>query len=99
MLTQRESMLTTVVLRRVLTLAQVSHKPDGQARMVYTAARDISKGEECMITYFDLATRTDLSSRQKYAQTQFQFKCTCNRCLKEEADENMDMMDSLPFGF
>ncbi|KAL6916417.1 hypothetical protein FSST1_007912 [Fusarium sambucinum] len=80
-------------------LPNVSHKPDGQARMVYTAARDISKGEECMIAYFDLATRKNLSSRQKYAETQFQFKCTCSRCLEEEAEENMGIMDSLPFGF
>jgi SET domain-containing protein len=87
------------VLRPVLTSSQVSHKPEGQARMVYTAARDISKGEECMITYFDLVRQKDVSSRQKYAQTQFQFKCTCNRCLEEEAEENMDIMDSLPFGF
>ena len=99
MLTQRELLLIISVLCQVLTLSQVSHKPDGQARMVYTAARDIAKGEECMITYFDLATRKDLSSRQKYAQTQFQFKCTCSRCLEEEAEENMDIMDSLPFGF
>ncbi|KAF4454446.1 hypothetical protein F53441_3073 [Fusarium austroafricanum] len=80
-------------------LPNVAHKPDGQARMVYTAARDISKGEECMITYFDLTTHKDLSSRQTHTQEQFQFKCTCERCLKEEAEENLDGMDSLPFGF
>lgn len=67
--------------------------------MVYTAARDISKGEECMITYFDLTTHKDLTSRQKHTQEQFQFKCTCERCLKEEAEENIECMVSLPFGF
>ncbi|TVY67838.1 Histone-lysine N-methyltransferase ASHR2 [Fusarium oxysporum f. sp. cubense] len=80
-------------------LPNVTHKPDGQARMVYTAARDISKGEECMITYFDLTTHKDLTSRQNHTQEQFQFKCTCERCLKEEAEENIECMVSLPFGF
>ncbi|ENH67210.1 hypothetical protein FOC1_g10006982 [Fusarium oxysporum f. sp. cubense race 1] len=79
--------------------ATVTHQPDGQARMVYTAARDISKGEEGMITYFDLTTHKDLTSRQNHTQEQFQFKCTCERCLKEEAEENIECMDSLPFGF
>ncbi|KAF5024415.1 hypothetical protein F66182_3501 [Fusarium sp. NRRL 66182] len=75
------------------------HKPNGQARMVYTAARDISKGEECTITYFDLNMHQDLSSRQNHTKEQFQFKCTCERCLAEEAENNLDNMDSLPFGF
>ncbi|KAJ3546496.1 hypothetical protein NM208_g1964 [Fusarium decemcellulare] len=80
-------------------LPNVTHKPDNQGRMVYTAARDIAKGEECMITYFDLTEHEDLTSRQKHVQEQFQFKCTCERCLSEEAEENMGNMDSLPFGF
>ncbi|KAJ4264457.1 hypothetical protein NW762_005657 [Fusarium torreyae] len=80
-------------------LPNVTHKPNGQARMVYTAARDISKGEECMITYFDLTTHKDLLSRRHHTQEQFQFKCTCDRCLSEEAEDNLDNMDSLPFGF
>ncbi|KAH7253224.1 hypothetical protein MRS44_015615 [Fusarium solani] len=80
-------------------LPNVTHKPDAQGRMVYTAARDIAKGEECMITYFDLTVHEDVTSRQKHVQEQFQFKCTCDRCLSEEAEENLENMDCLPFGF
>ncbi|KAF4974842.1 hypothetical protein FZEAL_8303 [Fusarium zealandicum] len=80
-------------------LPNVTHKPDSRGRMVYTAARDIAKGEECMITYFDLTVRQDLASRQKWVQEQFQFRCTCERCLEEEAEENLDNMGSLPFDF
>lgn len=67
--------------------------------MVYTTARDIAKGEECMITYFDLTVHENVASRQKHVQEQFQFKCTCERCLSEEAEENLESMDCLPFGF
>ncbi|KAM5377552.1 hypothetical protein ACJZ2D_004921 [Fusarium nematophilum] len=77
----------------------VTHKPDSRGRMVYTAARDIAKGEECMITYFDLTVHDDLASRQELVQDQFQFKCTCERCLEEEAEENLAGIDSLPSGF
>ncbi|KAM0442135.1 hypothetical protein ACHAQK_004457 [Fusarium lateritium] len=80
-------------------LPNVTHKPDGEARMVYTAARDIAKDEECMITYFDQSTQQDVSSRQYYTEEQFRFKCTCDRCLEEEAESNRDGMDSLPLGF
>lgn len=76
---------------------EVSHKPDAQGRMVFTAARDIEKGEECMITYFDLSTYRDLSSRQKMVQDQFQFRCNCDRCVEEDARENLESMDTLPF--
>lgn len=78
-------------------VVQVSHKPDPQGRMVLSAARDIAKGEECMITYFDLTAHRDLSSRQDMTQVQFRFRCTCDRCLDEEAQENLEGMDTLPF--
>ena len=76
---------------------QVSHKPDSQGRMVFTAARDIAKGDECMITYFDLTVHKSLSSRQDVVREQFRFRCTCDRCLEEEAAENLEGMDTMPF--
>lgn len=66
--------------------------------MVYTAARDIQKGEECTITYFDLTAHESLECRQSHVQTHFRFKCTCERCVNDEAEENLAEMDSLPFG-
>lgn len=67
--------------------------------MVYTAVRDIEKGEECTITYFDLTAHESVKSRQDHLQTQFRFKCTCELCVKNEAEENLAEMHSLPFGF
>ena len=65
--------------------------------MIYTAARDIAKGEECTISYFDLTAYEDLKSRQKWAEEQFQFVCTCERCLEEKAEENFAASECLPF--
>lgn len=65
--------------------------------MVYTAARDIAKGDECFITYFDLAAHADVHSRQHYVLEQFRFKCTCDRCIEDETRENMEGNDALPF--
>lgn len=65
--------------------------------MVYKAARDIAKGEECMITYFDLTVHKDLSTRQKLTEELFQFRCTCHRCIDEETEQNLQGMDALPF--
>ena len=65
--------------------------------MAFTAARDISKGDECMITYFDLTVHKSHGSRQHVVQEQFRFRCTCDRCLEEEAEENLESMDTLPF--
>ncbi|KAH6967796.1 hypothetical protein BKA56DRAFT_559663 [Ilyonectria sp. MPI-CAGE-AT-0026] len=79
-------------------LPNVTHKPNNQARMVYTAARDIAQGEECCITYFDLTVYEDIMSRQGLVQDQFQFSCTCERCLREEAERNLAGIESLPFG-
>lgn len=66
--------------------------------MVYTAARDIAKGEECFITYMDLGVHRSLESRRKLAEADFMFTCTCERCLREEAESNLANMDCLPFG-
>ncbi|KAH7176841.1 hypothetical protein EDB81DRAFT_898304 [Dactylonectria macrodidyma] len=79
-------------------LPNVTHKPNDNARMVYTSARDIAAGEECCITYFDLTAYKDLASRQQMSESQFQFSCTCERCVQEGAQENIDGMGSLPFG-
>lgn len=66
--------------------------------MVYTAVRDIEKGEECTISYFDLTAHRSVGSRQDHVQTHFRFKCTCDRCVRDEAEENLAEMDLLPFG-
>lgn len=65
--------------------------------MIYTAARNIAAGEECNITYFDLTAFGDLSARQTWTKEQFQFTCTCERCLEETARENLAGIDFLPF--
>ena len=64
--------------------------------MTFTAARDIRQGEECSIAYFDTSKPTTLSSRQHYLLEQFRFHCTCERCLDEEAEGNLEMIDALP---
>lgn len=65
--------------------------------MVYRAARDIAKGDECSITYFDLAVHKDVEGRQQTVQELFRFRCTCERCLTEEEEKNMESMECLPF--
>ncbi|KAI5459577.1 hypothetical protein BGZ63DRAFT_359244 [Mariannaea sp. PMI_226] len=80
-------------------LPNVTHKPNSRGRMVYTAARDILEDEECMITYFDLTQFRDVRTRQQRVQDQFRFLCTCDRCVEEEAQENLNGMDLLPFDF
>lgn len=54
--------------------------------MVLTATRDIAAGEECCISYFDLTVHVDLNARQKRTRELFTFSCTCERCLREEAE-------------
>lgn len=76
---------------------QVTHQPDSRSRMVYKAARDIAKGEECTITYFDLTVHKDLDTRQGLTEELFRFKCTCERCVDEEVERNLEGMDALPF--
>lgn len=66
--------------------------------MVYTAARDIAAGEELCISYFDLTQHKLVQERQELVRNQFQFTCDCKRCVEEEAEENLEGMDSLPFG-
>lgn len=65
--------------------------------MVFTANRDITKGEECVIAYFDLAVIDILDERQGLVESQFRFHCTCERCLEEECDRNMAEIESMPF--
>jgi len=74
----------------------VAHAPDAHGCMVCTAARDIGKGEELTITYFDLAARKTVASRQEHVREQFRFKCTCDRCVEDEAAENLAELDALP---
>jgi hypothetical protein len=66
--------------------------------MVFTASRDIFPGEECCISYFDLAEFTDLTSRRERLRELFRFVCQCERCVSEEPEEisewiAMPMMD------
>lgn len=63
------------------------HKPDEQARMVFTASRDIPPGEECCISYFDLTQFTDLTSRREHLRKSFRFVCQCERCVSEEPEK------------
>ncbi|KAJ5544791.1 hypothetical protein N7535_006821 [Penicillium sp. DV-2018c] len=79
-------------------LPNVVHKADGNGRMVFTACRDIFPGEECCISYFDLAEFRDLNSRREHLRKLFGFSCQCERCVSEEPEETeewiaMPMMD------
>ena len=78
---------------------QMTHKPDEDGRMIFTASRDIRPGQECCISYFDLTKYTDLASRREYLGKSFKFTCQCDRCMSEEPIEagndwvSMPMMD------
>ena len=64
--------------------------------MVYTAARNIAKGEECTIAYFDTALHNNVSTRRHHLLEQFRFQCLCERCLEEQANENVESLEALP---
>ncbi|KAL4931837.1 SET domain-containing protein [Aspergillus undulatus] len=65
----------------------ISHKPDKSARMIFTANRDISAGDECCITYFDMTQYVALKDRREHLQGLFRFKCRCARCIADEEEE------------
>ncbi|KAL2798262.1 S-adenosyl-L-methionine-dependent methyltransferase [Aspergillus keveii] len=65
----------------------LKHGPDEQGRMVLTSTRDIAAGEECCIAYFDLTVHVNLQARRKRTRELFTFSCTCERCLREEKEE------------
>lgn len=61
-------------------LPNVMHGPDHVSRMVMHATRDITTGEECCITYFDLAERDSIEARRELLTRFFNFECNCRRC-------------------
>ncbi|KAJ0421894.1 S-adenosyl-L-methionine-dependent methyltransferase [Aspergillus carlsbadensis] len=65
----------------------LKHGPDEKGRMVLTATRDIAAGEECCIAYFDLTIHVGLQARRRRTRELFTFECTCERCLREEKEE------------
>ncbi|KAJ5925283.1 hypothetical protein N7454_007922, partial [Penicillium verhagenii] len=69
-------------------LPNIIHKPDDHGRMVFTAARDINKDDECCISYFDLSQYTDITTRREYLKNSFRFTCKCERCVSEEPVES-----------
>ncbi|KAJ5138535.1 uncharacterized protein N7515_003383 [Penicillium bovifimosum] len=71
----------------------VVHKADENGHMVFTACRDIFPGEECCISYFDLAEYTDLTSRRERLRELFRFVCRCERCVDEEPEEVSEWID------
>ncbi|KAJ5692201.1 hypothetical protein N7462_001624 [Penicillium macrosclerotiorum] len=74
----------------------ITHRPDDKGCMVYTAARDILAGEECCISYFDLAQHTDLTSRREHLRNSFRFLCKCERCVSEEPVEESIEWTEMP---
>ncbi|OJJ38064.1 hypothetical protein ASPWEDRAFT_167997 [Aspergillus wentii DTO 134E9] len=74
----------------------ITHKPDEQGRMVFTASKDIAAGEECCISYFDLSKCVDVSMRQKNLKELFSFGCQCQRCVAELPSEE-EIWGALPF--
>ncbi|KAJ5295871.1 hypothetical protein PENANT_c001G05984 [Penicillium antarcticum] len=77
-------------------LPNITHKPDEQGRMVFTASRDIFAGEECCISYFDLTQHTDLTSRREHLRQSFKFICQCERCVSEEPVEEPTEWSAMP---
>ena len=88
--------LKGVCLYGVLRQAKISHKPDEQGRVVFTASREILPGEECCISYFDLTRFTDLTSRREHLRKSFRFICRCERCLSEEPVTETSLLEWLP---
>lgn len=59
--------------------------------MVVHTLRDVSAGEEILISYYDAAGRT-ATERQEYLEAAYGFKCTCSACSAQgdalvESDE------------
>ncbi|PKY00217.1 SET domain-containing protein [Aspergillus campestris IBT 28561] len=77
-------------------LPNISHKPDVQGRMVFTASRDILPGEECCISYFDLTRFGDLNTRREHLRKSFRFVCRCERCSSEEPVEEAVEWTGMP---
>ncbi|KAJ5994093.1 hypothetical protein N7451_009817 [Penicillium sp. IBT 35674x] len=77
-------------------LPNIIHKADDQGRMVFTASRDINKGEECCISYFDLTQYTDLTTRRQHLKNSFRFTCKCERCVSEEPVEKESLWNTIP---
>lgn len=75
---------------------QMTHKPDEDGRMIFTASRDILPGQECCIAYFDLTEYTDLASRREHLGKSFKFTCQCDRCMSEEPIEKGNHWVSMP---
>ncbi|KAL6234559.1 hypothetical protein BDW75DRAFT_161086 [Aspergillus navahoensis] len=75
----------------------ITHKPDKEGRMVFTAGRDIAAGEECCISYFDLTQYVSLQARRGHLQGLFRFKCGCPRCLEEVAAAAEDTESETPW--
>lgn len=71
------------------------HKADDQGRMVFTASREINKGEECCISYFDLTQYTDLATRRQHLKNSFRFTCKCERCVSEEPVEETSTWNTI----
>lgn len=78
------------------TFTQIMHKPDEHGRMVFTASRDITAGQECCISYMDLFGDVDVRTRRRHLQEQFSFTCQCERCRAEDRpEEGWDALPSL----
>ncbi|KAJ5364031.1 uncharacterized protein N7496_009744 [Penicillium cataractarum] len=74
----------------------MTHKPDEDGRMIFTASRDILPGQECCISYFDLTKHTDLTSRREHLRKSFKFTCQCDRCVSEEPAEETNDWTPMP---
>lgn len=64
--------------------------------MVFVAGRDIHQGEECCISYFDLAQHVHLDDRREHLSRSFRFICQCSRCVDEQAPEEEVQWDEFP---
>ena len=64
--------------------------------MIFTASRDIRRGEECCISYFDLTQFADVASRREHLRKSFRFMCQCERCVSEEPEKEAIDWDAMP---
>ncbi|KAH8178368.1 SET domain-containing protein [Sarocladium implicatum] len=66
----------------------ITHQVDDFGRRTFRAGRDIDVGEECCISYFDLAEYPVYGARKQAIFESWSFACDCKRC-----DEDLAMAD------
>eukprot|EP00892_Ulva_mutabilis_P006140 jgi/Ulvmu1/3899/UM018_0121.1 len=75
--------------------ARVEDFDDGSTSSTYMRVRPLHKipaGEQICISYFSLAL--DLTDRRRLCRDQYNFNCTCMRCMNEERQAAVEAMNA-----